>query len=169
MIGLRLPAMEDDPDPGPWTRPPSGRRGQLRITEPVPKRVQAVLAHRLFVDKAALPAALITQLKRIAAFQNPMFYRKQAARLSTHDTPRVVTCARDSGLFVELPRACLDEVADLLGQHGPELDLRDERTLGEPLDVSFAGRLTAEQQTAAEAMLDTASASSSPRPAPARP
>jgi hypothetical protein len=153
VIGLRLPAMEDDPDPEPWTRPPSGRRAQLRIAEPVPKRVLAVLAQRLFVEKVGLPAALITQIKRVAAFQNPMFYRKQAARLSTHDTPRVVTCGKDSDLFVELPRACRDDVADLLGQHGAELDLREERTLGEPIDVSFAGRLTAEQQTAAEAML----------------
>jgi superfamily II DNA or RNA helicase len=154
VIGLRLPAMEDDPDPEPWTRPPSGRRAQLRITEPVPKRVHAVLGQRLFVEKAGLPAALITQVKRVAAFQNPMFYRKQAARLSTHDTPRVITCAKDSGLFVELPRACLDDVADLLRQHGAELDLRDERTLGEPLDVSFAGGLTPEQQAAADAMLE---------------
>ncbi|MBN1770305.1 MAG: DEAD/DEAH box helicase [Deltaproteobacteria bacterium] len=153
VIGLRLPAMEDDPDPEPWTRPPSGRRAQLLITEPVPKRVQAVLAQRLFVEKEGLPAALITQLKRIAAFQNPMFYRRQAARLSTHDTPRVITCAKDSGLFIELPRACVDDAAALLGQHGAGLDLRDERTLGEPLDVSFAGRLTAEQQVAADAML----------------
>lgn len=101
--------MDDDPDPEPWTRPPSGRRVQLRTSEPVPKRVQAVLGQRLFIPKEGLPAALITQLKRVAAFQNPMFYRKQAARLSTHDTPRVITCAKDTDLLVELPRACVDD------------------------------------------------------------
>jgi DNA-binding transcriptional LysR family regulator len=49
-----------------------------------------VLAQKLFVEKAGLPPALINQIKRLAAFQNPEFYKKQSMRLSTATTPRVV-------------------------------------------------------------------------------
>ena len=42
-----------------------------------------------------LPPALLNQIKRLAAFQNPAFYKKQAMRLSTALTPRVISCAED--------------------------------------------------------------------------
>ena len=50
-------------------------------------RVRAVLAQRLFVEKAGLPSPLLNQIKRLAAFQNPEFYKKQSMRLSTATDP----------------------------------------------------------------------------------
>ena len=67
----------------------------LVITEPLPRVVRAVLAQRLFVEKAGLPSPLLNQIKRLAAFQNPEFYKKQSMRLSTATTPRVIACAED--------------------------------------------------------------------------
>jgi hypothetical protein len=52
-----------------------------------------VLAQRLFIEKKGLPSRLITELKRLGAFQNPEFYKKQKMRLSTALTPRVIACA----------------------------------------------------------------------------
>ena len=60
----------------------------------MPARIRAVLAQRLFVEKAGLSPQLLNQIKRLAAFQNPEFYRKQSMRLSTALTPRVIGCAR---------------------------------------------------------------------------
>lgn len=59
-----------------------------QATERLPDRVQAVLAQRLFVEKAGLPSALLNQVKRLASLQNPEFYKKQSLRLSTALTPR---------------------------------------------------------------------------------
>lgn len=55
---------------------------------PLPPQIKAVLAQRLYGEKAGLPPPLLNQLKRIAAFQNPEFYKKQRMRLSTATTPR---------------------------------------------------------------------------------
>jgi len=41
------------------------------------------------VEKAGLPSPLISEMKRLAAFQNPEFYKRQGLRLSTALTPRV--------------------------------------------------------------------------------
>ena len=57
--------------------------------------VRVVLAQRIFLEKAGLPSALINQVKRLAAFQNPEFYKKQSMRLSTALTPRVIACAEE--------------------------------------------------------------------------
>jgi len=112
-----------------------------------------VLAQRLFVEKAGLPSALITELKRLAAFQNPDFYKKQKMRLSTALTPRVISRAEELPRFVALPRACATDAAALVAKHGGELSIDDERELGAPLEVEFTGELTAVQAQAARALL----------------
>ncbi len=71
-----------------------GRSQAMRVTGPLPSEVKGVLAQRLFVEKASLPSPLLNQMKRLAAFQNPEFYKKQKMRLSTAMTPRVVACRR---------------------------------------------------------------------------
>jgi hypothetical protein len=75
--------------------------------------VSAVLSQRLFVAKAGLPSPLLNQIKRIAAFQNPEFYKKQSMRLSTALTPRVISCAEDSR-SMSPTRGCRTDLEELL-------------------------------------------------------
>ena len=153
VVGLRSPDLPDEEDAAPWTRAPSRSTRPARIAGPLPERVSAVLAQRLFIEKVGLPSALLNQIKRLAAFQNPEFYKQQAMRLSTALIPRVIHCAEDLPLHVALPRGCLTEVEDLLRTHGVALMVDDQRIDGETLDVQFVGNLTALQEQAAQAML----------------
>ena len=115
VVGVRSAALADDEEGAtPWARPPSGPRRLTRITEPLPKEIRAVLAQRLFVEKAGLPSVLLNEIKRLAAFQNPEFYKKQKMRLSTALTPRVIACAEDLPQHVALPRGCRLELEALL-------------------------------------------------------
>jgi hypothetical protein len=92
-------------------------------------------------------------VRRLAAFQNPEFYKKQAMRLSTHATPRVITCAEDTERFVGLPRGCQEGLVRLIGEWGTRPILVDERVTGEALHVSFRGHLTRTQDRCAAAIL----------------
>jgi hypothetical protein len=60
------------------------------------------------VETACLPSALINQVKRLAAFQNPEFYKKQAMRLPIALTPRVISCAEDHPQHVGLAVVLMD-------------------------------------------------------------
>ena len=111
-----------------------------------------MLAQRLFVDKTDLPSPLLNQIKRLAAFQNPEFYKKQSMRLSTALTPRVISCAEEFSKHIALPRGCRDELAALLEQYGSTLAIDDQRHPGQPLDVQFNGKLTAIQKQAVDAL-----------------
>lgn len=153
VIGVRYCEEADGETCAPWTRPPSGRLQSSRMTKPFPNRVSSVLAQRLFIEKAGLSSPLLNQIKRLAAFQNPEFYKKQSMRLSTTLTPRVVTCAEDLPQHVSLPRGCEPELRHLLTSHGTELDVADKRVQGESLDVQFKGTLTLVQEKAARALL----------------
>jgi hypothetical protein len=107
IVGVRIAeAVDDGEDAAPWTRPPSGTPRVRRIQGPMPARVSAVLAQRLFVAKDGVPSPLLNEIKRLAAFQNPDFYKKQSMRLSTATTPRVIACAEDLPKHVALPRVC---------------------------------------------------------------
>lgn len=152
VIGVRMAEVDGD-DAVPWMRLPSRTPKPLVITEPLPATVRAVLAQKLFVEKAGLPSPLINQLKRLAAFQNPEFYKKQSMRLSTATTPRVIACAEDLPQHVGLPRGRRDDAEELLREHGVAMEVEDQRVVGAPSELRFQGKLTAVQQKAVAALL----------------
>ena len=153
VVGVPLAETLDEDDATPWARFPSRTRKPVILTEPLPPKVHAVLAQKLFVQKAGLPSPLINQIKRLAAFQNPEFYKKQSMRLSTATTPRVIACAEDLPEHVGLPRGRQTALATLLREYGVSLEVEDERVSGEPLGFRFCGKLTAVQQKAVSALL----------------
>jgi superfamily II DNA or RNA helicase len=153
VLGVRESAFsEDEGSHIPWKRRTSPRTPNPTITEPLPARVRGVLSQLLFVETAGLPSPLINQIKRLAAFQNPEFYKKQAMRLSTALTPRVISCAEEHPRHVGLPRGCTDELQRLFAELGVELEIDDQRTTGESIDVRFQGQLSPIQEQAVRAM-----------------
>ena len=139
------------------TEPESDARAPWKSTQPfvarlarieLPSAVSATLAQRLYVDRAVLPAPLLDAIRRLAVFANPVFSERQAMRLSTGLTPRVIACFDDLAHHVALPRGCLNDLNSLLEQLGIGLLLADERSEGTALDAAFTGTLTAPQERA---------------------
>ncbi len=153
VMGLRMVETEEEADHTPWKRPPSGYTERISIGEPLPREVHAVISQRLFIERNSLPSPLLNQIKRLAAFQNPEFYKRQSMRLSTALTPRVIACAEELPEHITLPRGCLPEVEALLNGYGISLSVSDKREEGTVLDCSFTGTLTSVQEQAAKALL----------------
>ncbi len=153
VVGVRLAEVNDEDAPTPWAQLPSCRPGLTPISGPLPREVHTVLAQRLFVDKTGLPSPLLNRIKRLAAFQNPEFHKKQAMRLSTTTTPRVIACAEELSQHIALPRGCRGDLDDLLKNNQVTLVVEDRRHLGEPLRAQFHGTLTPIQEQAARALL----------------
>jgi hypothetical protein len=126
LIGVRISVAEDEDRQDPWTTLPSGKRKGRPIEGPFPKNVQIVRANLIYVEKKDLPPAILNRLLRIAAFQNPEFYKSQAMRLSTYDKPRVIACGEDFEKHVAVPRGCLAKVLALFEGHKIRPELRDE-------------------------------------------
>ena len=111
------------------------------------------LSNLIYFEKTQLPQALANRLIRLAAFQNPEFYRAQAMRFAVWDKPRVIGCAENYPNHIALPRGCLDAAQALLRDNGIDCDLQDERFGGDALNVAFAGTLRLDQEAAMTAML----------------
>ncbi len=152
VTGVRLPVDDENADE-PWKMTPSRRRQNQPIKESLPEQIQVVLADQVYVDRNGLPSSIVAQLVRLAAFQNPEFYRAQAMRLPTYGKPRIISCAELHARHVGLPRGCLDETSELLKSNGAKVDIKDERQCGSALDVKFLGTLH-EAQAAAVAAIE---------------
>ncbi|HYN59648.1 MAG TPA: DEAD/DEAH box helicase family protein, partial [Rubrivivax sp.] len=147
---LDVTFVADEDSLEPWKPRPSANQ---RLTGPMPESVSVTQANLVYVEKGPLPQSLANRMVRLAAFQNPEFYRAQAMRMPVWDKPRVIGCAENFPQHIGLPRGCLEAVQQLLRDHGIRCDLRDERSAGEPLAVDFVGTLRPDQHAAAKAML----------------
>lgn len=127
---------------------------QQKLACPLPESVSVTLANLVYFDKSELPQPLANKLIRLAAFQNPEFYKAQAMRLPVWNKPRIIGCAENFPKHIALPRGCLDAALELLSDNGITAVIRDERFVGEPIDVSFAGTLRQDQEAALAAMLE---------------
>lgn len=151
LIGVRLPIDDDNADE-PWKMLPSRQHSKSPIKEALPPTVSVVIADQVYIDRSELPSVMVARLARIAAFQNPEFYRAQSMRLPTFGKPRIISCAELHSRHVALPRGCLDEARELLTSHSIDLQISDERAAGTPLDVQFLGNLYEAQEIAVAAL-----------------
>jgi len=137
----------------PWTRPPSGKKRFNVNPKELPGTVEVVLSNRVFIKTADLPSALINQLKHLAAFHNPDFYKKQKQRFSTHATPRIICCAELDAGWLSLPRGSLEDTRSTLADYGVKLTVEEKRCPGTELDIRFLGALNPVQQAAIKDIL----------------
>ena len=114
-----------------------------------PDRLKIVLANQIFIPVNALPSKLLARLKRLASFANPVFFKTQAMRFSTHGIPRYISLARIEQDYLVIPRGCLDDIAQLLKEQNIAIDIDDKREVGNKLkDIGFLGELRGDQKQA---------------------
>jgi superfamily II DNA or RNA helicase len=147
---LDVTFIDDEDLATPWKQQSTSTN---KLGGQMPKSLTVTLANLIYFEKDQLPQALANRLIRIAAFQNPEFYKAQAMRMSVWDKPRVIGNAENYPEHIALPRGCHDAVLDLLRDNGITCDLRDERFDGSPIDVPFVGTLRLDQEAAVAAML----------------
>ena len=133
----------------PWKRQPLSKK----VAGPLPDKLTAAHANQLYFEKTQLPQSLMNRLIRLAAFQNPEFYKAQAMRFPVWDKPRIIGCAENYPQHIALPRGCLDAVTKLLDENGIALELGDERFAGDSLSMKFTGQLRPDQEKAIKVMM----------------
>ena len=118
-----------------------------------PPDVEVVHANMLFIPKAGISQPALNQLKRLAAFKNPEFYKAQAMRMSIFNRPRIIYCADETDEYLCLPRGCEADVKNILNQVGVNAHSTDKTNPGKKIDVEFKGILRDEQPIALNELL----------------
>jgi len=150
MYQLDVTFIDEEDNKEPWKRVDTKNAKLFGV---MPDSLTITLANLIYFEKAELPQSLANRLIRLAAFQNPEFYKAQAMRFPVWDKPRVIGCAENYPNHIALPRGCLEAAQNLLKENGICYELRDERFEGQVIDVAFAGILRPDQELAIIEML----------------
>ena len=108
---LDVTFIDEEDHKEPWKRSVAGT---TKLAGPMPKSLTVTLGNLLYFEKEHLPQSLANRLIRLAAFQNPEFYKAQAMRFPVWDKPRVIGCAENYPNHIALPRGCLKSAQGLL-------------------------------------------------------
>ena len=148
LMGLSQTITETD-ETMPW----EAKQAQAEEYKDLPSQIQIVLNNMIYIEKAGLPQKLMSNIIRLAAFQNPEFYRAQAMRMPIYNLPRIVNLSSETDKYLVIPRGCLEDLSKLVSTLGILLIQKDLRFTGEPINATFAGKLSSEQLLAGTAML----------------
>lgn len=120
-----------------------------------PEKVAVTLANHIYIKVSDLPAPLIARLRRLASFANPVFFKTQALRFSTHGIPRYISCARIEQGYISIPRGCFDNLETVLEEQGIEIELDDRRISGqEQAKIRLKVTLRAQQEKAVKSLTE---------------
>jgi hypothetical protein len=120
-----------------------------------PESITLTLANHIYMKLSDIPGTLAARIKRMASFANPVFFKTQALRFSTHGIPRYISCARIEQGYISVPRGCFDDLQALLREQGITVEIDDRRMPGQLLpEVSLKATLRRDQKKAVTALAD---------------
>lgn len=147
---LGVPFMAEGDDNHFWK--PRPNRKPLQLAD-LPKTVTLDLNEGLQIKLKDIPRAFAGHLARLAAFPNPAFYIAQSQGFSTWGKPMVERrCVVNKGVL-NMPRGCLDAALELINSYDIPYKIKDKRSMGHPIDVTFNGTLRDDQAEALQVML----------------
>jgi superfamily II DNA or RNA helicase len=151
LIDVKLSTTDEEASE-PWVPQIAGPR-YPNIEEPLPQQVHVTLSNLLYIPCQNLPNVLVNQIKKIAAFQNPEFYKAQAMRLSTYGKPRIIKCYEEFPDHVGLPRGCEGDLQILFKHYNISINVHDKTQPGSKIAVNFIGKLRKDQKNTLSILL----------------
>lgn len=118
-----------------------------------PSSLSVTQADMLYIPEKSLSPAAQMEVRRLATFANPEFFRAQSMHQSVFGKPRYIDLSELRDGYVAIPRGCKTQLERLLQEAGVSAHYLDKRKPGNPIVMTFKGALRPEQQTAAEQML----------------
>ena len=135
----------------PWELP---SQPQLSPSDILCPTLEVVRANMLYIATSDISPKLLNYLRRIATFKNPEFFARQAMRIATHSSPRIISCAEIADGYLALPRGCEEALIEILDKLCVRYTIVDKTNAGNPIKVSFNGELRPDQQMAVTALLN---------------
>ncbi len=138
---------EDELRPKPW------KQDSIFYKEDVNGKLHITLSDGIYVDVLNVMPRLQNQIRCLAAFDNPEYYKNKRLGYSNYATYSVVYLGKDIDGYIKLPRGLKEKLFTKCHEANIEIDVQDEQVKGRPIRVSFVGTLHSEQEVAVERLL----------------
>ena len=121
--------------------------------EDVDEIMMITLSDGVYVNTVNLQPRIQNQIRRMAAFSNPVFYKNQVMGLSNFENYRYIYLGSDEGGFIKVPRGVLENITEACEKAGIAYEIEDKRSKGQTIHVEFIGELKESQVFAVEKLL----------------
>ena len=121
--------------------------------EDVTGNIKIVLSNQIYVSTGNLKPRIQNQIRRMAAFANPQFYKNKAIGLSNYAQSRFIYLGCDENGFICIPRGLLDALKERCANAGINIEIEDKRSDGKTLNIEFNGELRDNQKEAITALM----------------
>ena len=129
------------------------RKRLLLTSRDFPSSLPVTQADMLYIPEKSLSPAAQMEIRGLATFANPEFYRAQSMHQSVFGKPRLIDLSELRDGYVAIPRGCKTQLEQLLQETGVTAHYSDERKSDNQIVMTFKGALRPEQQIAADQML----------------
>lgn len=134
-------------------RPKPWKKKKAFSKSDVVGKMHIVLADGIYVDTLNLMPRIQNQIRSMAAFDNPVFYKNKRLGFSNYYNFSSVYMGKDVDGYICIPRGLREPLLLACKEAGIEYDILDRREKGKPIRVTFNGDLRAGQDLAADKML----------------
>ena len=136
-----------------YTRPKPWRKKCEFFKEDVVGKIHIVLSNGIYIDTLNLMPRIQNQIRSLAAFDNPEFYKNKRLGYSNYYNFSAVYLGKDIDGYIQIPRGLREKIIEECEKAGIPIDVSDEREIGHPIRVDFKGDLRTQQELAAEKLL----------------
>lgn len=116
-------------------------------------KLHMVLSNGGYIDTLNLMPRIQNQIRSLAAFDNPEFYKNKRLGYSNYYNFSSVYLGKDVDGYIQIPRGLKEQIIEECKKSGIAVDISDQREKGRPIRVSFKGDLRTQQELAAEKLL----------------
>lgn len=134
-------------------RPKPWKKKQVFNKSDVVGKMHIILGDGVYVDALNLMPRIQNQIRSLAAFDNPIFYKNRRLGYSNYYNFSAVYMGKDIDGYIRIPRGLREQLINNCKEAGIEYDISDQREMGRPIKVFFNGDLRTEQDLAADKML----------------
>lgn len=135
------------------SRPKPWKKKDGFVKSDVVGKMHIVLGDGIYVDTLNLMPRLQNQIRSMAAFGNPIFYKNKRLGYSNYYNFSAIYMGKDIDGYIRIPRGLRDNLCTSCKEADIEYEIIDHREKGRPIRVAFNGDLKTQQDLAAQRLL----------------
>lgn len=113
-------------------------------------KLDIILADGIYIKSSNLKPRIQNQIRRLAAFSNPVFYKNQAMGLLNVENARYIYLGSDENGYIKIPRGLLENIIEECNISEIAYQIEDKRAVGNEINATFNGKLKESQIPAME-------------------
>lgn len=122
-------------------------------SEDVHGKLKIILSNMIYIESENLEPRIQNQIRRLAAFLNPVFFRNNAIGLSNYANSRYMYLGEDDNGYICIPRGLIGILVEKCKEAGIPCSIDDKRFEGTAIKADFVGTLRENQSKAVLSML----------------